>query len=317
MRSRLHLCVFCAHLACGPAVEVPGEDGGTAGATTSTSETSPLPGTSTSTGVPPSSTTTASTVDPDSGSGSSDGGHVDFIVPTDTVLCHCECDVWAQDCPRGHKCNPWANDGGVVWNATRCVPVDADPGAPGDPCTVEDNAATGFDSCEAGAMCWRVDPDTLTGECVGFCTGDHLDPQCPPSTTCLIANDGVLVLCLPTCDPILGDCQEGEQCIPQAEDGSFICVVTGAEPRAGYGDPCEYVTSCDDGLTCVSSMQLQGIGACSPDVPSCCTAYCDLGAADPDAACPDQALGQACEPYYEPGETPPGFENLGVCVISV
>jgi hypothetical protein len=307
--------VLSAAIACGPAVS--DEGGGSDGATTSTSgETSPLPPvpSTSSTGVPP-STTTVTTDDPSGSSGSTGGGN--FIVLTDAVLCHCECDVWDQDCARGHKCNPWANDGGVVWNATRCVPVDDDPGAPGDPCTVEDNAASGFDSCEAGAMCWRVDPDTLTGECVGFCEGDELDPQCPASTSCVIANDGVLVLCLPTCDPILADCEEGEQCIPQAEDGSFICVVTGAEPRAAYGDPCEYVTSCDDGLTCVSSMQLQGIGACSPDVAGCCTAYCDLGAADPDAACPDQPLGQACEPYYEPGEAPPGFENLGVCVISV
>lgn len=62
-----------------------------------------------------------------------------------------ECDVFAQDCPPGEKCVPWANDGGGVWNATRCSPVDDDPAAPGEPCTVEGGPTSGIDDCDAQA----------------------------------------------------------------------------------------------------------------------------------------------------------------------
>ncbi len=40
--------------------------------------------------------------------------------------------IWAQDCPEGEKCMPWANDGGGSWNATRCSPLDPNPSAVGD-----------------------------------------------------------------------------------------------------------------------------------------------------------------------------------------
>ncbi|MEX1364969.1 MAG: hypothetical protein AB1Z98_17710, partial [Nannocystaceae bacterium] len=32
-----------------------------------------------------------------------------------------QCSLFAQDCPDGEKCMPWANDGGDAWNATICV----------------------------------------------------------------------------------------------------------------------------------------------------------------------------------------------------
>ena len=47
------------------------------------------------------------------------------------------CDLWAQDCPVGEKCMPWANAGGPAWNDARCTPLDSQPGQPGDACTVE------------------------------------------------------------------------------------------------------------------------------------------------------------------------------------
>jgi hypothetical protein len=207
---------------------------------------------------------------------------------------------------------PWANDGGTAWNAVRCSPIDADPGAPGEPCTVEDSPVSGLDSCELGAMCWDVDLATNVGTCVGFCTGSEAAPECPPSDRCVIANEGVLILCLPACDPVLGDCDEGQVCRPEAADGSFVCIpATGA--RAGYGDPCTNLYDCGEGLACASSMQMQGIGQCTLDVAGCCTAFCDTFAADP--GCPDQALGQVCVPFYGPDDAPPGHEDLGTCVI--
>ncbi len=59
-----------------------------------------------------------------------------------------ECDVWTQDCPEGQKCMPWANDGNTTWNATKCSPVDPNPGQPGDSCISEDFGYSGVDDCD-------------------------------------------------------------------------------------------------------------------------------------------------------------------------
>jgi hypothetical protein len=113
-------------LACGPVVGVGGDattsggtsTGGGAAATTSgggtiatsadavtTSEPDPT--------LPVDETGSSSTeVDPSAG----------FIVDPDGGGPSIECDQWAQDCPPGEKCMPWANDGGSSWNATRCFP---------------------------------------------------------------------------------------------------------------------------------------------------------------------------------------------------
>ena len=40
----------------------------------------------------------------------------------------------------------------------------------------------------------------------------------------------------------------------------------------------------------------------------CCLPYCDL---DLPNTCPGQGL--QCVPWYEPGEAPPGLEDVGVC----
>jgi len=133
-----------------------------------------------------------------------------------------ECNSWAQDCPEGEKCMPWANDGGNSWNALKCTPLAEDPGAPGDPCTVEGSGVSGIDDCELGAMCWAVDPDTNIGHCVAMCTGSPDAPICEdPATACAIANDGVLHLCLPTCDPLAPMCPEGESCFPVGDE--YVC----------------------------------------------------------------------------------------------
>ncbi len=137
-----------------------------------------------------------------------------------------ECDVFAQDCPDGSKCMPWANDGGQAWNATHCTPVAEDPHAPGEPCLVEGNGLSGFDDCELRAMCWDVDPDTDMGECVAQCDGTEAAPECPDGTACMIANDGVLTLCLRTCDPKAPTCDADELC-SVLDDGAF-CVPGGA-----------------------------------------------------------------------------------------
>ena len=51
---------------------------------------------------------------------------VDFLGFPDGGTEPTDCDIWAQNCPRGEKCMPWANDDGYGWSATRCTPIDDD-----------------------------------------------------------------------------------------------------------------------------------------------------------------------------------------------
>jgi len=223
------------------------------------------------------------------------------------------CDLWNDDCPDGQKCSAWANDGGGSWNATKCVPVEPMPGKPGEPCTVEGNAASGIDSCEAGAMCWWVDPQTLTGTCVGLCDGSPEEPTCAEAGTfCSVSNDGVLILCLPSCDPLAPDaCAEGELCTPI--DGGYTCLPDASPGSGGYGADCSQIAQCAPGLFCA----LPGVLPECPH-PGCCTPFCALDEAytaipAPAAGCPEPALG--CLNLYMPGEAPPGYEEVGICAL--
>jgi hypothetical protein len=243
--------------------------------------------------------------------GSEDGsGGCQFICESTTDGPPPACDVWDQDCPEGEKCMPWANDGGNAWNSTICVPIGTEPGQPGDPCTVEGGGVSGYDSCDIASMCWDVIPETGEGVCIAFCQGSENNPVCDdPMTSCVIANDGVLVLCLPNCDPLLQDCPDGQACY--VGDDAFVCVPDASGPDMGvYGDPCEFTNACDPGLLCVAA------GAV-PDCDSaqCCSEFCDLAAADPDSACQGQADGQQCLGIFPDGQAPPGTEDFGFCAL--
>ena len=124
-----------------------------------------------------------------------------------------ECDVFMQDCLDGEKCMPWANDGGEVWNASRCTPIDTDPAAPGEPCAVEGSGFSGIDTCAEGAMCFHVDPETNEGVCVELCSGDADTPVCLEGT-CVLQFEPALPLCFQTCDPDMPDCDPTEVCEP-------------------------------------------------------------------------------------------------------
>lgn len=248
----------------------------------------------------------------DETAGMDDGGPAtsgsSFIVPTDNGGIVFECDLWAQDCPEGQKCMPWANDGGNSWNATKCSPLDPQPAQPGDTCTVEGSGVSGVDDCDIASMCWDVDPETNTGTCVAFCQGSDENPSCDdPSTACSITNDGALILCLPTCDPLLQDCAEGNACYPLLDE--FVCAPDASGEMGLYGDPCEYLNACDPGLFCASADVVPGcVGSAG-----CCSEYCDV--TDPNVTCSGADGGQACSPYYEEGMTPPGSDDIGVCII--
>ena len=201
---------------------------------------------------------------------------------------HCTpCSPWSQDCADGDACKPWANDGGETWRTTRCSPVDPRPDRAGESCTVQGSAWSGHDSCEAGALCWNVDAETLGGQCVSMCQGNFNEPVCGEGETCLVANDGQLTLCLPACDPLESTCGEGFGCYPNGLDG-FACVREGENVHVrNFFHP-----HCPAG----SVMTLDG-----------CVALCDLAI---EGGCEGEAT---CQAYYARGKAPRGLEDVGVC----
>jgi hypothetical protein len=220
-----------------------------------------------------------------------------------------ECSVWEQDCPEGEKCMPWANDGGSSWNATRCSPLEPDAGGPGEPCTVEGSVGSGIDDCELGAMCWNVDPETNMGECVAFCIGSEENPLCANECDhCRLTGDGVLILCLPQCDPMAQDCGEGMGCYPDYV--SFSCVPDASGAAGGVGEPCEFINVCDPGSACIPS---DWVPACE-DATGCCAPFCDV---DGPPVCEALLPGSSCLPWEDglPAEACVGPATIGVCSV--
>lgn len=236
--------------------------------------------------------------------------------PIPDVASDGSCDVFAQDCPTGTKCMPWANDGGTSWNEWRCFPVAEDPAGVGEPCHLlggPDNPLSGLDDCEVGAMCFNVDLETLEGTCFPFCVGSDREPTCADADRyCAIEGDGTPYLCAPSCDPLAPNCPAQQVCLP---DGLWwTCAPDGSGDMGAYGDPCDFLNECDPGLVC------QGSSALPPGLPcdgatDCCTELCDLSDPLGDAQCTGAAEGQACESWYGPGQAPAPYENLGVCAL--
>ncbi len=264
----------------------------------------------TTTDGPPLAPTSTGPVDPTESAESSTGNDDNsFLVDPDIPPIGNECDLWTQDCPMGDKCMPWVNDGGSSWNATRCTSLTDNPNQPGDPCTVDGNAGTGIDDCDIGAMCWAVDGETNEGVCVALCEGNPEAPLCSnPDEFCSITNDGVLPLCLPSCDPLLQDCADGQACYWLPADGGFVCVQDVSGELGAAGDPCDgfVLNRCDPGLQCTPAEAVPG---CT-DATSCCSPFCDLE--EPNPGC---LAAQECIALFEEGDAPPGTEDYGVCAI--
>jgi hypothetical protein len=221
------------------------------------------------------------------------------------------CDPWAQDCPPGEKCAPYANDGGGSWNALKCVPVMENPAGVGEPCFVVGNGVSGIDNCELGAFCWDVDEQN-NGVCVAQCIGSPEAPTCPDpeKTFCALTGDGVLSLCLAYCDPLAQDCQnEGDACIGNPSGDGFLCVLDASGEEGQAHDPCEYANACDPGLICLIATAAT---ECYEMAPGCCEPFCDL--TEPNT-CP--GAGQLCNSYYEEGTAPPGQEHVGYCALPI
>jgi hypothetical protein len=287
-------------LACGPTVASPAD-------ATETTDASTNP-TTTTTDLPPSTTTTAlpTTTDPSNSTDPTPANTtaLDFIHRPDLdPNAPAECDIFAQDCPRGQKCAPWANDGGSSWNALKCVDIIGD-GQPGDPCTAPNGPLAGLDDCALGVYCWEVD-DRNHGTCIPLCLGTPEKPECPPDNRCDIHDDGVLTLCLPQCDPFLQDCAGTDLCLPDFE-GFFRCLIDASGAEGQVNDPCEFANSCDKGLLCINTPSASS--ACDAKVQGCCQPYCKL----PDAPCPNPD--QQCVPLFGPDDDiPPDSEDVGVC----
>jgi hypothetical protein len=289
------------------------ESGSTSSATTDAPITSG-PGV-TSTSGPPVTTGADTSSSGTSASGSSDDG-MTFISAPDGCFSgspelgwssHCstfECDVSVQDCPRGEKCMPWANDGSDVWNSGRCSPLDDDPVPPGGSCTVEGSAVSGIDSCELGAMCWE-------GTCIGFCDPLRVPSRiCVEPALCLNLNFGYVPVCVTPCDPLQdAPCPDGEACRHLQGDDGFYCL-----PLLGghvYGSS----QHCEDATCLPSQLCLPADSLSTCEAASCCTELCDLGDPGADAQCAAIDPVLACEPFYAPGAAPAGLELVGACTV--
>lgn len=219
------------------------------------------------------------------------------------------CDNWAQDCPEGQKCMPYADNGTNAWNSTKCVDVKPEANQPGDPCTVEGSGVSGIDDCDLGAMCWEVDPQTMQGTCVAQCTGTPEASVCQNGNTCFVSNEGVLNLCLPLCDPLAQDCPGTGLCIPNPKNNEeFTCILDASGEEGQAFDACEYINACDKGLLCANPT----LGTeCDAAAIGCCLPFCPLD--EVPANCPGAT--QECIAWYEAGTAPPGAENIGICGI--
>ncbi len=231
-------------------------------------------------------------------SGGSSGG---AFIPVFDIGPAIECDLWLQDCPVGNKCMPW-DSGGGTWDATMCSPVDPMPVPTDGVCEVVGSATSGIDNCELGSMCWDVDGMTLEGTCVEMCTGTPMAPNCAPAgTNCVIANGGLLILCLPGCDPILQDCGAGQACYPIS--GGYTCAPDASGAGGFDNDTCEFINVCDPGLMCLDAMAVDGCGG----VVGCCAPFCEISMGD---TCPGP---EECVAVYP--MPPLGYEDVGVCAL--
>lgn len=281
--------------ACGPGVAVTGDDGDSTGRPGGSSGvTSSVPGSldggsgmATGSGGASESTGAAGEGETgcrEDGSGGDDGGGGYF-----------ECDLWAEDCPCGEKCMPYANDGIQTWHATRCSPIAPDPRARGESCTVQ-GAYSGIDDCELHTMCWNVDPASGTGVCVAMCGGTEENPNCENNCeSCIVPSDGVQALCIVPCDPLVpATCDEDYVCVPSA-NASFHCRAQSGD-HDGVGAACGHFRDCDPGLFCAEAGSVP-----SCEGPRCCAPYCNPAAAD---TCDALLPGTTCVPWHDAGEWP-------------
>lgn len=241
----------------------------------------------------PDGTTTATTIAGTTSVGVGTGDPIDDPI----------CDFWAQDCPTGHKCAPFSTAGEPTWDDYRCVGVVDDPAQLDEPCMNFDGPHGGVDDCDHGLICWEFGNTDDPPMCIEICTGTQSEPSCSIGNECDFTIDA-LHLCSPGCDPILQDCPEGEGCY--AGTSSFWCRPDESGEGGNFGDPCELDRQCSPGLHCLGGPTVPG---CT-DEERCCTNFCDLTTADPDAACSHED--QICMPYLNQERDD---DHVGFCTL--
>jgi hypothetical protein len=186
----------------------------------------------------------------------------------------------------------------------RCVPL-VGQGVVGDPCTRVGES----DTCGDGMLCWAVDPATDEGVCIEYCTAflscENTDK------VCVVAEDGLLALCLDPCLPTVPDaCPPGWGCY-DSPAGRWGCDRDYSGAGGGHGSPCECVNCCDPGLICEPAGLVDAPDCMVEGAIGCCATVCELpdeGEAEP--TCPSE--NESCEAYY--GEQVlAGYEKVGVC----
>ena len=130
------------------------------------------------------------------------------------------------------------------------------------------------------------------------CGGDVCDSD---ETCTLLGSDP---FCLPHCDPLANpSCGPDYVCSPEAD--VFVCAPDASGNTGQLGQGCAYSNGCDPGLACIGG---QFVPNCNGQ--ACCSPFCDLDLADPCVQ-----YGMACVAWYEQGQAPAGWEDVGVCAV--
>jgi len=282
-------------LACGGAKGTTEESTGTPTTTTAGSETE---ATAASTTTP--TTSGATTEDPTPTTGEP---------PVPDLPGGGECDLFAQDCGEGTKCNAWSTNGTIFPNGAKCVPVGDK--LPGEDCTLEGNFGDGIDDCVAGSICLDID-NSGEASCVAYCSGSMDAPVCPEAESrCSFLFEPTVPLCFPSCDPLIQNCGASETCVPNiAALGAefFVCMPRVFDEIPGqYGDTCAALSNCEPSFLCIFAENVPG---CANEY--CCSAYCELD--DPGTCAAFDPL-LVCVPWFGDGQATPGYENVGICGI--
>lgn len=199
-----------------------------------------------------------------------------------------------QNCPQGEKCVAHSPDD-LPWSTFKCVPVVRDPNQPGDSCTVLEHYFSGVDTCDKGSTCWHLNT-TLEGHCLANCGWDLVCPDDTQYCRLLADSEFAPMLCFQSCDPLAQDGPDDKICsFDEYWNAPFNCYPASGVVGEQLFDDCTPFAYglCAKGLAC-----LWGTG---------CVPYCDLTAPN----CPGPGL--ECTPWYEIGEAPVEYENVGVC----